>query len=167
MGFIKHALVGKRPQIPDARETADHQRRYDQLALMDAIRASQIGQTTPWGSIRYEGDPGSANRRQIVELDPRDQAILDQRRQASLALSQLLAPAIGRLGARFGMGEGWQQSNTTPATSGDRLAAILGGNGPMEAPRGRDMAHRRGMHQGGLSGGLGALLARAQPRQMR
>lgn len=105
-------MVGKRPQVPDARETADTQREYNRQSLMDAMQANQIGQQTPWGSIGYEGELGSPDRRQVLSLNPQDQARLDQQRQIQ---QQILGVFLNRLG---GKGGGAPMQPPTPQVGG-------------------------------------------------
>ena len=88
------------------------QQRFDRESLADAIGHSQIGQQTPYGSVRYEGEIGSPDRRQIVELNSQDQARLNQQRAIQ---SQLLSLVLGGGGGMAGGGkQGQRQAMPTP-----------------------------------------------------
>lgn len=97
--------MGGRPKPPDPRQTADIQQGYNREAMRDAAQYGQIGQQTPWGSIRYEGAIGSPDRQQIVELNPADQQALDARRGISQGLLSIMTgtqPGAGMPGAGAG-----------------------------------------------------------------
>ena len=87
----------KRPEVPDPMQTARAQQGFNRESLVDAIGASQIGQTTPWGNISYTGQVGSPNRQMHQTLNPQDQQRLDQHRQIK---GGMLGTLLGQGGAQ-------------------------------------------------------------------
>ena len=95
-----------RPKPPDPMQVSRQQQDFNRESMGDAARYGQIGQDTPYGSISYSGEPGSADRRQTVTLNPADQARLEQERSIK---SRLLSIILGG-GQGMGGGGGMQQS---------------------------------------------------------
>ena len=100
MGF------GKRPEAPDPMQTAQQQQQFNRDSMRDATGFNQIGQETPWGSQRWEGDIGDPNRKLVTEMNPQDQARLEQERQIkSSLLAMIMGGGQGGGGGKQGGGQ--------------------------------------------------------------
>ena len=91
---------GKKPENPFATWLNTFLR--DQASADETQRRSNINQFGPWGRITYQGEPGTSSYRQVWELNPQDQQILDAQRAAALGLTDLFnvyyQPQLQRLG---------------------------------------------------------------------
>jgi len=68
----------KAPKAPDPAATAQAQSAANREAVRESALVSQIGQDTPFGSVRFLGPIGSPDRRQVVSLTPSGQRQLTQ-----------------------------------------------------------------------------------------
>ena len=78
------SLFGSAPGPTNPHEVSGTQYGWNTRAAEDMARLNQYNQDTPWGRRRFYGAPGSPGRREVVTLDPADQAYLDQQRGFNL-----------------------------------------------------------------------------------
>ena len=71
---------GSPPPPPDPWKEAQAQAQLNRQAMADSTRFNQVGQVTPYGTTHWEGGIGSPDRRQVYQLNPVEQALLDQQR---------------------------------------------------------------------------------------
>ena len=102
MGWLRD-ILGMRDQkrdrqlaVDDAMKLANLQYDLNRRGAHESMRLSNFAQDTPFARLRYEGTPGSADYRRVVELNPWDQANLDARRGLS---ATLLGGVTGRSAA--------------------------------------------------------------------
>ena len=89
--------VGLRSPWMPGEDEAREQYQWDRNAMQDSMDANRHSQTTPWGSIQWDGD------NQITSLNPGDQQRLDQWRQWQSGIGgQLpgLTNAIAQMGTQ-------------------------------------------------------------------
>ena len=89
--------VGLRSPYMPGEDEAKQQYQWDRNAMQDSMDANRHSQTTPWGSIQWDGD------NQITSLNPGDQQRLDQWRQWQSGIGgQLpgLTNAIAQMGTQ-------------------------------------------------------------------
>lgn len=84
---------GKAPAAPDPVKTAAAQTAANKEAIMTSARVNQIGEVSPFGSLRYTGEVGSPDRQRIVEMNPTARATFDSQQ----ALAKSLAERAGRM----------------------------------------------------------------------
>ena len=122
----------KQPEIPDAFGVARKQQEFNRDASRDALAFGQYGQSNPFGTKRYEGEIGSPDRQEIVELNPADQQNLDMQRGFQ---SQLLSSLVGgqgggqQLGAGGKGGPGQAIPPMQPQGVGMQGQTLMGGGG--------------------------------------
>jgi len=85
----------KAPKAPDPAETAQAQAAANKEAILESAKVNQIGEITPYGTLRYEGEIGDPGRTRITELADSQQRQLDQ---YNLLAEQLGDFALGRAG---------------------------------------------------------------------
>lgn len=78
----------KAPPPPDPYATANAQATANRQSAFDTAALNQIGTVGPWGSVTYEGEIGSPNRRQVTTLNPEAQAAFNAQQGISRTLSQ-------------------------------------------------------------------------------
>ena len=69
-----------------ARESSAEQYRWNKKAMQDAIAASNMNQSNPFGSLTYHGTPGQPGYRREVKMNPFDQHRLDSHRKIGSGL---------------------------------------------------------------------------------
>lgn len=144
--------MGKKsgPSPPDPMETAQAQQQANAEAVRESALVNQIGQVTPYGTVRYEGEVGSPDRKQIVELGAGQQRVLDAQTGIAGTLGDLgltQAQALGgQLGQPFSLG-GLGQMSTGMDARNAAESALLGRLEPMMA-RDEDALRNRLANQG-------------------
>jgi len=94
----------KAPPAPDPVKTAQAQSAANKEAVRESALVSQIGQDTPFGTVRFTGDIGSPDRRQVIELSPAGQRQMQQQNLLASMLGQRAIGAVGDLsGQRFNL----------------------------------------------------------------
>ena len=98
-GAVAPSLIGAlfgRKNRADAKDqakmSAAEQYMWHLRALDEAQRRSNFNQETPWGSLTYEGTPGTPGYKRVVSLNPQVQAIMDSRRGIQ---NELLSALLG------------------------------------------------------------------------
>ena len=95
------AIMGTNPYVELAKVLANVQQGYNTDALRTSSMFNQVGQVTPFGTERWEGEIGSPDRRRVIELNPADQAVLDRRRGIRGTLLDNAQPLLDRISARW------------------------------------------------------------------
>lgn len=89
------------PPAPDPAATAAAQGAINKETAIAQARLNQVNEVTPYGTSTYtptgESADGIEQYQRTVELNPEEQAILDQQRQVSSQLNNLAGDQVGRV----------------------------------------------------------------------
>ena len=108
----------KQPDIPDPMRVTRAQQGFNRDASRDALAFGQYGQSTPFGTKRYEGEIGSPDRQEITSLNPADQQNLDLQRGFQTKLLQALMGGGGGQPQAAGGGKGGPGQPMPPMQGG-------------------------------------------------
>ena len=92
---------GSAPTPPDPERTAAAQASANRDAVRESALVNQINQVTPYGSLSYTGDVGSADRTATQTLAPAQQRMLDQSNRAGLRFGQIANSQLGRVSGQL------------------------------------------------------------------
>lgn len=88
---------GSSPQAPDPGATAAAQSAANKEAVTESAKVNQIGQVTPYGTVKYTGEIGSPDRTMTTTLSDSGQKQLDQQNALALQLGDLAGNIAGKI----------------------------------------------------------------------